>query len=132
MSHSGSLSADESARWRWGLFPVLIGVGALLIAFIVVVSGWRSQLGLAALGVIASPIAAITGAYFGVQQSTQAAKDVQEGAKAARADVDQAHEQALAAQAEQTRIISELAQVLADLEPDVAARLSERLGLRRP
>jgi flagellar basal body-associated protein FliL len=63
------------------VFAVLIGVGGLVVVFaLVVLTSWKGTEGLAALGVISSPIAAIVGAFFGVHLSGRAAEASQQSA----------------------------------------------------
>jgi predicted carbohydrate-binding protein with CBM5 and CBM33 domain len=71
-------AAGDTGRWRLGLLAVLMGLAALLVAFVLVVWKWRDPTGLAALGVVASPIASMVAAYFGIQVSASAAKGAQD------------------------------------------------------
>ena len=66
---------SRDRRWEIGLGAVLVGVVGLVIAFLVVALNWRNESGVAALGVVASPIAAIVSAYFGIQVGQRAAYD---------------------------------------------------------
>ncbi len=68
----GDGSSPEQ-RWTFGLAAVGIGVVALLVSLVAVaIAGSRID-GVAVLGVVASPIASIIGAYFGIQISGNAA-----------------------------------------------------------
>jgi hypothetical protein len=84
----------QFGRWRWqfGLFAVGGGLVTLLLAFLLVVTSWPTNQGIAALGVITSPIVAIVSAYFGIQATQQAA-----------AQTAAAHEQAGEAKEEASR-----------------------------
>jgi hypothetical protein len=46
-----------------------MGLAALVIAFRLVTLKWRDQTGIAALGVVSSPIAAVVSPYLGIQYS---------------------------------------------------------------
>lgn len=80
MSTSEPGSGNNCRRWQFGLIAVALGVLAILAAFRLVMWNWRDGRGLVALGVIASPIAAMVGAYFGVQVTVAAAQDAQKRA----------------------------------------------------
>jgi hypothetical protein len=75
---------ESDARYKWGLVAVGIGVGAIILAFLIVALLWRGPDGASALGIVASPIAAMVGAYFGIQVSAASAKTAQEEARTAR------------------------------------------------
>lgn len=77
-------------RWEYGLWAVLIGVGGLVVAFAIVALAWSDQTGVAAIGAIAGPIAAIVSAYFGIQYSQKAAADAAETTKEAEKRVERA------------------------------------------
>jgi hypothetical protein len=79
-------------RWELGLWAVLMGLAALVIAFSVVALRWRDQTGLAALGVVCSPIAAIVSAYFGIQYGQKAAEQAAEVKKDAEIRATRAEE----------------------------------------
>lgn len=67
-----------------GVLAVLIGVAGLVGVFAMVVfTSWKGSDGLAALGVISSPIAAIVGAFFGIHLSGKAAEVSQQNAATA-------------------------------------------------
>ncbi len=107
--------ADARDRWVFGLGSVGIGVLALLIAYVVFVLKGSPSTGATALGAIASPIAAMVAAYFGVQASTSAAKDSQASAKTAQkaaqdsqANAQSAHEQKSAALAQAASALTAL------------------------
>jgi hypothetical protein len=100
-------------RWTSGLVAVAVGVGALLIAFVIVATKWKDTTGIAALGVIASPIAAIVGAYFGIQVSATAAKD-------ATTSAEKAQERVQSAETERARALSDVATVMGRLSPSDA------------
>jgi hypothetical protein len=109
--------ADDSdnSRWRYGLVAVALGVGALSIVAPIIV--WLNPTGAASVvGVVASPIAAIIGAYFGVQVSGSAAKDAQD--RAATAERDRAN------------ALADRATVLGALDPQTARELMPRLHFK--
>jgi hypothetical protein len=81
---------DSDSRYRWALIALGIGVGAVILAFLVVALFWRGPDGASALGIVASPIAAMVGAYFGIQVSASSAKTAQDDARAARRQVVEA------------------------------------------
>lgn len=54
---------------RSGLWAVFMGLIGLLTAFVVVATRWNNESGVAALAAVASSIAAIMSAYFGIQYS---------------------------------------------------------------
>jgi hypothetical protein len=55
--------------YRSGLWAVSMGLVGLMTAFIVVATRWNDPAGVAALGAVASSIAAILTGYFGIQYS---------------------------------------------------------------
>jgi hypothetical protein len=64
---------------------VALGLGAILAAMAIIL--WRDPNGASStLGIVTSPLAAIVGAYFGVQVSSSAAKDAQDRADRAERD----------------------------------------------
>ena len=67
-----------------------MGTGAVILAFLIVALFWRGPDGASALGIVASPIAAMVGAYFGIQVSASSAKTAQDDARAARRQAGQA------------------------------------------
>jgi hypothetical protein len=106
----------NSDRWKLGIPVVLIGVGGLVIAFFGVVAFWRDSNGVASLGIVASPIAAIVGAYFGIQMSSSAAKD----ANARAADAED----------KKTKAMADVGTVLGHLPADQAERIRPTLNMR--
>ncbi|MCD2191903.1 hypothetical protein LQ327_00675 [Actinomycetospora endophytica] len=81
---------ESDSRYKWSLIALGIGLAAVILAFLVVALFWRGPDGASALGIVASPIAAMVGAYFGIQVSASSAKTAQDEAKAARGQVLQA------------------------------------------
>ncbi len=75
MTNTGSRerkAVPEQRSFPSGLFVVTMGLVGLLTAFVVVAVRWNDESGVAALGAVASSIAAIVTGYFGIQytQST--------------------------------------------------------------
>ena len=108
--------ADARDRWLYGLGSVGIGVLALLIAYIVFVLKGSPSTGATALGAIASPIAAMVAAYFGVQASTSAAKDSQASAKTAQKAALDSQANAQSAHQQKTAALAQAASALTALE----------------
>ncbi len=107
----------DSDRWKYGLIAVALGVSALVLAALLLV--WRHPSDAASvLGVVSSPIAAIIGAYFGVQVSGSAAKDAQDRARAAQDD--------------KTKALADRATVLGALDPQTAKELLPLLHFQPP
>jgi hypothetical protein len=108
--------ADDS-RWRYGLIAVAVGVAALVLAALIIV--WVNPSNAASvLGVIASPVAAIIGAYFGVQVSGSAAKDAQVRAAAAEED--------------KTKAMADRASIMSALDPQKAQELMRHIHFQPP
>jgi hypothetical protein len=63
--HSRMGSDDGAARSA--LWALVMGLAGLLTAFVVVAVRWNDESGVAALGAVASSIAAILTGYFGIQ-----------------------------------------------------------------
>ena len=98
--------------WRYGVIVVALGMGAILAAVLIVL--WRDPAGAGSvLGVVISPIAAIIGAYFGIQASHSAAKDAQNRATTAEAD--------------KTMAFEDRATALAAMDPQAVQELAPRL-----
>lgn len=74
MSHSGGskTKAPEDGSLRSGLWAVFMGLLGLMTAFVVVATRWNDEAGVAALAAVASSIAAIMTAFFGIQYSQRA------------------------------------------------------------
>jgi hypothetical protein len=87
---NAKVGGSGDRRWEYGLWAVLIGVGGLVVAFAIVALAWSDQTGVAAIGAIAGPIAAIVSAYFGIQYSQKAAADAAETRKDAEKQVERA------------------------------------------
>ena len=103
---------SDSVRLKYGIIAVALGLGAILAAVLIVL--WRDPTGAASiLGIVISPIAAVIGAYLGVQISSSAAKDAQD--RAATAENDKAN------------ALADRATVLGALDPQTAKELSPRL-----
>jgi hypothetical protein len=98
------------------LSAVAIAVAALVLAFAFTAFAWRDVAGIAALGAIAAPIAAVVGAYFGVQVSATAAREATE--RAARAEEDRA------------RALADVATVLSHLSSEQGPRVRATLNFR--
>jgi hypothetical protein len=118
-------------RWSYGLLAVLIGVAALLIAFIavlVVTEGFSSET-IAALGVIASPIVAIVSAYFGIKATQGAAEATVEASRR----VGEAEKEAMDAErrVEQQQVRVDLAQARAKTQTKRALRGAALAGLEK-
>jgi hypothetical protein len=109
---SGPAGDNDAYRWKYGITVVALGVGAILVAVLIVLlldhDGASSILGIAT-----SPIAAIIGAYFGVQVSSSAAKDAQD--RATEAENDKA------------KALVDRATALGALDPQTVKDLSPRL-----
>lgn len=72
MSNTGGRDkrmTQDDGILRSGLWAVLMGLVGLLTAFVVVAIRWNDESGVAALGAVASSIAAILSGYFGIQYS---------------------------------------------------------------
>lgn len=121
---TGTTPAPSNSKWTYGLGAVIVGVGALLIAFAIVVLKSKTDDGLAALSVIASPIAAIIGAYFGIQISGEAAKSANEAAKDANAKAVQAED-------DKTKALNDVAVVMGQLPEDKAAEIGPLLNFSK-
>lgn len=105
-------SDSDRVRLKYGVLAVALGLGAILAAVVIVL--WRDPTGAASiLGIVISPIAAVIGAYFGVQVSGSAAKDAQ--ARAATAQNNQA------------MALADRATVLGALDPQTAKEMLPRL-----
>lgn len=102
---------DERLRLKYGILAVSLGLGAILVAVLIVLL--CDPNGGPYLGTVISPIAAVTGAYFGIQVSSSAAKDAQVRA----ANAEAAKENAM----------SDRATALGALDPQTAKELSPRL-----
>ena len=59
--------APDGSNSRTGLTALFMGLLGLMTAFVVVAIRWNDESGVAALGAVASSIAAILSAYFGIQ-----------------------------------------------------------------
>lgn len=90
MSENSEVPKTSGARWEFGLWAVLIGVTGVVISFVVVALNWNDSTGIAALGVIVSPIAAIVSAYFGIQYGQKVAAEAAEVTAAAAVQVERA------------------------------------------
>lgn len=91
-----------------------LGLGAILASALIVL--WRDPTGAASiLGIVISPIAAVIGAYFGVQVSGSAAKDAQD--------------RAVAAQKDSAKAVADRATVLGALDPQTAKRSTAKTSL---
>jgi hypothetical protein len=86
---------------------------SLLIGLGTISWKWHDSTGIKALGIIASPIAAMVGAYFGVQVSASAAKDAQQ--------------QAVKAQDDKTKAMTDRATAMGALDPKTATELRSLL-----
>ena len=106
---------NDSLRWKYGVIVVALGLGAILVAVLIVL--WRDPTGAAAiLGITISPIAAIIGAYFGIQVSSSAAKDAQNRA----ADAEDVKDKAMA----------DRAMALGAMDPQTVKELAPRLNFQ--
>jgi len=124
MAHEEPDAESDGSRWQFGLIAVAIGVVAILAAFALVMWNWRDDRGLVALGVIASPIAAMVGAYFGVQVSASAAKDAQNRAAASEKG---AQARATVAEADKTSALTDVATLMGRLSPTEAETIRPQL-----
>ncbi len=98
----------DKDRWKYGLFAVALAVGGLVLAALVLV--WLNPSAAASvLGVVSSPIAAIIGAYFGVQISGSAARDAQS--------------RAVIAEDDKSKALADRATLLAALDPPTAQEM---------
>jgi hypothetical protein len=80
---------------------VAIGAGILGAAFVlslVLIKDWNPDKGLALFGALASPLAAMVTAYFGIQASQQVATQAQEQAATAQQQAGEADQRATEAQ----------------------------------
>jgi hypothetical protein len=114
-----STNSDDS-RWKYGLFALALGLSALLVALLIILC-WKPENATTLLGLVSSPIAAIVGAYFGIQVTASTAKDAQDQANTARA-------QAKDAQDAKDKALADRATVLGALPPDVAATIAPQLS----
>ncbi len=80
----GDQPPEPAKRWLYGLVAVGLGLGAILIALLIVASQFdtASDVG-AVLGVIVAPIATIVAAYFGVQAGSAGKEASDKNARAA-------------------------------------------------
>jgi hypothetical protein len=105
----------DTARWKYGIIVVALGLGAILAAVLIVL--WRNPTGAGSvLGIVISPMAAIIGAYFGIQVSSSAAKDAQD--------------RATTAEGVKTQALEDRAMALAVMDPQTVKEISPRLHLR--
>jgi len=116
----GTNGGRGDLQWTWGLVAIGLGVLGLLIAFALVAFEANNFDGTAALGVIASPIASIIGAYFGIHLSGNAAQ-------AAQSQAQQAQQQTQAALNDKDDAKSDVATLLGKLEPAVADSIRSEL-----
>ena len=91
-SSSGHSGSDSDKHWSWGLWAVLFGIVALLVAYMsaLLVNGGFDSEDIAALGLIASPIVALVSAYFGIDATQKASKETAKAAEATGEAVRQA------------------------------------------
>ena len=115
---------NPDSRYRWALIALGIGVGAVILAFLIVAVFWRGPDGASALGIVASPIAAMVGAYFGIQVSASSAKTAQDDARAARRQVVQAVADRLHAVADAKLAFGTLASKDADAAKSIRPHLT--------
>jgi hypothetical protein len=120
----GSTPPDADARYRWGIVVIGIGVGALVLAFLIVALFWQGPDGASALGIVASPIAAMVGAYFGIQASASSARSAQDEAKSARDQAAHATAAKSDAVADAKVVLSELAKNDPAAADDLRGQLS--------
>ena len=66
----------DDRGFRSGLWAVFMGLIGLLTAFVVVAFRWNDESGVAAFGAVASSIAAILSAYFGIQYAQRSGADM--------------------------------------------------------
>jgi hypothetical protein len=116
MTQTGPASSPpddtDTLRWKYGTIVVALGLAAILGAVLIVL--WRDPSGAGSIvGVVSGPIAAIIGAYFGVQVSSSAAKDAQK--RAAKAEDDKAN------------ALADRATALGALDPQKVEELRPRL-----
>lgn len=71
MSKTGSRESRSTSEMR-ALWAFLIALVGLMTAFVVVALRWNDESGVAALGAVASSIAAIVSGYYGFQYSQSA------------------------------------------------------------
>lgn len=69
-------SRQDDGATRSGLWAVFMGLLGLLTAFVVVSIHWNDESGVAALGAVASTIAGILSAYFGIQYTQRTGGDM--------------------------------------------------------
>jgi hypothetical protein len=109
---SSPLGDSDNLRWRYGIVVVALGLGTILVAVLIVL--WLDPSGAGSvLGIVISPIAAIIGAYFGIQVSSSAAKDAQD-----RADM---------AENDKANAMADRATLLGAMEPQAVKDISPRL-----
>lgn len=81
--------ADTSARWKYGLWAALSGIGAIGVCFVVAILRYPTAQDAAAVtGPVVAAIGTLVGAYFGIQAGSA-------GREASDAARDEAHEQAV-------------------------------------
>ena len=117
----------SNLRWKWGVIAVAVGAAALVGAFILVALKWRQDQGVAALGVVASPVVSIVAAYFGIQSSAEASTAAQQTVHAAQQSVQTAQAHAIAAEREKTKLVADLAHAVSGLSPAVGQQVMEGL-----
>jgi hypothetical protein len=88
----GHKNSHSDKHWSWGLWAVLFGIVALLVAYMaaLIVNGGFDSEDIAALGLIASPIVALVSAYFGIDATQKASKETARAAEATGEAVKQA------------------------------------------
>lgn len=81
---TGEATTDRKERWTYGLYALLAGVAAILLALVVILTQFDSAADVGSvLGLVVSPIATMVAAYFGVQAGSAGKAAADENAKKA-------------------------------------------------
>ncbi len=80
----GDKAAQSGSRWLFGLVAVGLGLGAILLALLIIVGEFETAADVGAvLGIVVAPVATIVAAYFGVQAGSAGKEASDKNAKAA-------------------------------------------------
>jgi hypothetical protein len=86
----GDVDETPSDRWLFGLIAIGLGLGAIVLALLIVVWQFETAADVGSvLGVVVAPVATIVAAYFGVQAGSA-------GKEAADKNAKDANEKAIA------------------------------------
>ena len=81
---SQSPSASDSAKWTYGLIAVGLGLAAIVISLLIVLSKFKTAADVGSvLGIVIAPIGTIVAAYFGVQAGAAGKEAADKSAQAA-------------------------------------------------